>query len=279
MKCFLVSVLLFVAGIAQGQYYYNDLLDAKALSDRMKTYAGNKVRTVTATGYDQRGAKTADFNEWQEVNTNAGTLRIVTRNGRQITRQLYRFDKSFRLTGITDSSGDIKSSTTYSYDGQDRIVSIKTVTADSLSDFNETEEHQWSYNAAGQPERMWRIVNGRDSSEYRFTTDENGHVADEQLYRRGTGIDPVYYYYDEARRLTDIVRYNKRAKQLLPDFMFEYDEQDRVIQKITTLSTTSPDYLIWRYLFNDKGLKTKEALFDKQKQLRGRIEYAFTFNP
>lgn len=278
MKFLLVSAFFLLSGMAQGQYYYNDILDAKMLGNRMRTYATSKVRTITATGYDPRGAKTSDFNEWQEINTSANTLRIVTRNGRQVTRQLYRFDGQFRLTSLTDSSGDIKSTTAYSYDNNSRLVSIKTVTADSLSDFNETEEHLWLYNTAGQPQKMWRIVNGKDSSEFRFTADDKGNVADEQLYRRGTGIDPVYYYYNEDHQLTDIVRYNKRAKRLLPDFMFEYDEQDRVIQKITTLSTTTPDYLIWRYLFNDKGLKTKEALFNKQKELLGRIEYAFTFN-
>jgi hypothetical protein len=124
---------------------------------------------------------------------------------------------------------------------------------------------------------MWRILNGKDSTEYRFTLDESRNIADEQLYRRNIGIDHVYYYYDDKNRLTDIVRYNKKAKQLLPDVMFEYDESNRVIQRITTISINNPDYLIWRYLFNDKGLKTKEALFNKFKELKGRIEYAYTF--
>lgn len=278
MRFFLAAALLCISGMVKSQYYYNDILDTRAIGDRMKTYTDNKVKTITATGYDPQGAKTTDFTEWQEVNTAANTLRIVSRTGRQISRQLYRFDSRSRLTGITDTSGDIKSTSAYTYDGSGRLVSIMTRTNDSLSDFSETEEHQWKYNTAGHPEKMWRILNGKDSTEYRFTIDEEGNVADEQLYRRGTGIDPVYYYYDEGKRLTDIVRYNKRAKRLLPDFMFEYDEQNRLIQKITTLSTTSPDYLIWRYLFNDKGLKTKEALFNKQKELRGRIEYAFTYS-
>jgi hypothetical protein len=59
--------------------------------------------------------------------------------------------------------------------------------------------------------------------------------------------------------------------------MFEYDESGRVIQKMTVLSSNNPDYLIWRYLYNDKELKTKEALFNKQKEPTGRIEYAYTF--
>ncbi len=243
----------------------------------MKVYASQKVKTITATGYDARGAKTTDFNEWQEVNTGQNSLKITTRNGQQINRQYYQFDKEYRLIRITDSSGAIKSTTEYSYDNNGNIVLIKTSTIDSLQDFSEITEQHYLYNAAGKPEKLWRIVNGADSSEYRFKLDEKGNVADEQLYRRGVGLDPIYYYYDEKNRLTDIVRYNKKAKKLLPTVMFEYDDNDRIIQKMTILSAANPDYLIWRYIFNEKGLKTKEALFNKQKELTGRIEYAYTF--
>lgn len=89
----------------------------------------------------------------------------------------------------------------------------------------------------------------------------------------------LYYYYDEKNRLSDIVRYNTKVKKLLPDLMFEYDENNRVVQKITTVSNLlMGGYLIWRYIFNEKGLKTKEALFNKDKELTGKIDYSYTFN-
>ena len=277
MKNILIAIALVLPATVFCQYYYNDILDARTISERMKTYTKQKVKTITATGYDARGAKTTDFNEWQEINAEKKVLKITTRNGQQVSRQYYQFDSQFKLTNITDSSGDIKSTTVYNYDNNDNIISIKTNIKDSLQDFTETVEHQYVYNAAGKPVNLWRVINGTDSSEYRLSLDENKNVADEQLYRRGVGIDPIYYYYDEKNRLSDIVRYNKKAKKLLPTLMFEYDEADRVIQKMTILSTNNPDYLIWRYLYNEKGLKTKEALFNKQKELTGRIEYAYTF--
>ena len=126
---------------------------------------------------------------------------------------------------------------------------------------------------------MLKIINDKDSTEYRFTADEKGNIGDEQLFRRNVGLDRLYYYYDDEHHLTDIVRYDKKLKRLLPDFMFEYDDNGRVIQKITTLSTASKNYLIWRYIFNEKGLKTKEALFNKQKELTGKIEYAYALYP
>jgi hypothetical protein len=280
MKTILSICFLLFFQLGHSQYYYNDILGARNLGEKMKEYISGNVKSVMAVGYDKQGVKTTDFNEWQEIDPSRYQLKIVTRNGQQIVRQYYRFDERFRLTNIADSSSDINSSTVYTYDNNNNIISIKTTTRDSLSDFNETEERKWRYNPSGKPESMWRIVNGRDSTEYRFTLDEAGNIADEQLFRRGTATntEPVYYYYDQNGRLTDIVRYNKRVKKLLADFMFEYDDNNRVIQKITTLSTINPDYLIWRYLYDDKGFKTKEALFDKQKELTGRIEYQYSFN-
>ncbi|HKZ67855.1 MAG TPA: hypothetical protein VJ111_15925 [Chitinophagaceae bacterium] len=277
MKNILLSIALFSHISVFCQYYYNDITDARVISETMKNYTSQKVKTITATGYDARGAKTTDFNEWQEINTEKKILKISSRNGQQITRQYYQFDDQYRLAGITDSSGFIKSTTIYSYDHNGNLVLIKTNIKDSLQDFTETIEHQYQYNSGGKPDKLWRIINSKDSSEYRFTLDEKGNVADEQLFRRGAGIDPIYYYYDEKNRLTDIVRYNKKAKKLLPTLMFEYDESGRIIQKMTILSTNNPDYLIWRYIFNEKGLKTKEALFNKQKELTGRIEYSYAF--
>ena len=277
MKNILIAVILLFPATTFCQYYYNDILDARVTGERMKNYAKQKVKTITATGYDANGAKTSDFNEWQEINAEKRILKITTRSGHQVSRQYYQFDSQFKLMSITDSSGDIKSSTTYSYDNAGNIISIKTTTKDSLQDFNETVEHQYMYNSSGKPEKLWRIINGTDTSEYRLSMEANKNVVDEQLFRRGVGIDPIYYYYDDKHRLTDIVRYNKKAKKLLPTVMFEYDDADRIIQKMTILSTNNPDYLIWRYLYNEKGLKTKEALFNKQKELTGRIEYRYTF--
>ena len=277
MKYILLPFALLLQITSFCQYYYNDITDAKVIGERMKNYISQKVKTITATGYDSRATKTTDFNEWQEIDAEKKLLKISTRNEQRVTRQYYQFDDQLRLAGITDSSGDIKSNTIYNYDKNNNIFLIETNTKDSLQDFTESIVHQYQYNPAGKPIKLWRIINGKDSSEYRFTLDEKGNVADEQLYRRNVGIDPVYYYYDDKNRLTDIVRYNKKAKKLLPSIMFEYDESNRIIQKMTILSSNNPDYLIWRYIFNDKGLKTKEALFNKQKELTGRIEYAYTF--
>ena len=123
---------------------------------------------------------------------------------------------------------------------------------------------------------MLRIINKTDSLEVRFVYDKLGNIIEEWNVRRGVYSDAIQYYYDDKNRLTDIVRFNHKANRLLPDFLFEYDDSDRVIQKISTTSAgLKGSYLIWRYIFNEKGLKAKEALFDKDKQLKGRIDYSY----
>ena len=279
MKYFILSLLMLVTAAAGAQFYYNDLENAKTVSARAKAFFDQKVKTVTATGYDPQGAKTSDFTEIQDVNPTERSFRVSTRNGMQVTRVTYSFDAASKLVSISDNAGGFSTVTTYTYNADGKISSIRTTVTDSLNDFSQVDDHQYQWTTGGKPEKLWRILNGRDTSEYRFTLDEKGNVAGEQLFRRNVGFEQIYYYYDEANRLTDVVRYDKKTKRLLPDFMFEYDDSDRVIQQISTLSATTKSYLIWRYLFNEKGLKVKEALFDKQKELRGRIEYAYVFYP
>lgn len=273
------SLILFLAipFLAPAQHYYNELVNAKTLEQTMKNLLDAKVATITAAGYDERGARSRDFTELQQVNPQTRTWNIQTRNGLDIVRLAYRFDEAGYLSSITDTSAGIVSVTEYQRDEQKRIKEVAINVKDSAREFDKSERHYWYYDASGRPNRFVRIVNTNDTSEYRFTVDDKGRVADEQLYRRNTGIDPVYYYYNDDNHITDIVRYNKRLKKLLPDFMFEYDEDGRVIQKIATLSTRTSDYIIWRFAFNEQGLKTREALFNKQKELTGRIDYTYTF--
>jgi antitoxin component YwqK of YwqJK toxin-antitoxin module len=186
------------------------------------------------------------------------------------------FNDAGLLISTVDSAAGVRSVSTYSYDANGKIISISNsaTDADSTGDFSQTEVHNYVYKD-GKLHKMWRIINGNDSLEVRFEVDEMGNVIEERRFKARVLSDPIYYYYDEKNRLTDIVRFNYKANRLLPDFLFEYDDSDRVIQKITTTSGGNLGYLTWRYLFNEKGLKTKEALFDKDKVLQGRIDYTY----
>jgi YD repeat-containing protein len=278
MKNTICIVATFISINLQAQYYYNDIIGTQEANRQMKIYLANKVQTVSAIGMDPQGRQSGDFSELQEIKENGTALKITTRNNLNNTIFYNRFDNQGRLISITDSSTAIQSSTSYEYDANGRITLVKNSIKDTANDFNQTEIHKWIYKADGEPIKMWRTINDADSLEIRFSPDENGNTGDEKTYRRGIETGTVYYYYDDKKRLTDIVRYNTKAKKLLPDIMFEYDDSNRVIQKITTTSSLNLSYLIWRYLFDGKGLKTKEALFNNDKELTGKIEYSYTFD-
>ncbi|TMI80963.1 MAG: hypothetical protein E6H10_12770 [Bacteroidetes bacterium] len=120
-------------------------------------------------------------------------------------------------------------------------------------------------------------MNANDTTEVRFTLDGKGNVIEELPFVKKKNGEKIFYYYDDKSRLTDIVRFNTKARRLLPDYMFEYSANNQVVQKITTLSTIGIGYLIWRYAFDDKGLKTKEATFNRDKVMTGKIEYSYRF--
>ena len=240
----------------------------------MKTYTANNIKKVTARGITPEGSPASVFSEVSEVN--GTTLKVTTNNNKAISTLKFSFNDHGQLISSVDSAINVKSASTYTYDANGKIISISNsaTDTDSSGDFSQTEVHQYIYKD-GKLDKMWRIINKTDSLEVRFVTDENGNVIEERNFRRGVLADPVYYYYDDRNRLTDIVRFNYKANRLLPDYLFEYDDSDRVIQKITTTSGNNIGYLTWRYLFDEKGLKTKEALFNKDKQLQGRIDFSY----
>ena len=273
---FLLLPLISLTSL-NAQYYYQDVIVTNEITQRMATLNREKVRSITATGYDQRGAKSSDFNEWQDVLENGRLLKVTSRNGTVVERHYYSFDEEGKLVSLRDSARGIETITKYSYASPGVLTNVSMKVNDSLQEFSKTEERRWIYDANGRLVSMLRIVNGTDSSTYNFKVDEAGNVIEEQLYRITQSAEPMYYYYDEDRRLTDVVRYHKILKRLLPDFMFEYDENDNVIQRISVVSATNSEYVTWRYIYDSRGLKTKDVLFDKEKRMSGRIDYAYSF--
>ena len=269
---FLFLLLFYFA--ANSQYYYKDIVAAADITRLMKTYTANNIKKITAKGITPEGSPSSEFSEVGEVN--GTTLKVITNNNKAISILKFNFNDRGQLVNSVDSAINVKSTSTYTYDANGKIISINNsaTDADSTGDFSQTEVHQYIYKD-GKLDKMWRIINKKDSLEVRFGTDEHGNVIEERNFRRGVLADPLYYYYDDRNRLTDIVRFNYKANRLLPDYLFEYDDNDRVIQKITTTSGNNLGYLTWRYLFDQNGLKTKEALFNKDKQLQGRIDYSY----
>jgi antitoxin component YwqK of YwqJK toxin-antitoxin module len=276
MNKLIFASLLLICINSPAQYFYKDIIATEELNRLMQTYTTNNIFKVTATGIKPEGGIAPDFSELHEINIKTGSLKITTRKNNFVSTLHHTFNDKGQVIKSVDSAFNVKSIIVYSYDVSGNITAISNTAtdADSTADFTQTEVHQFYYKD-GKLDKMWRIINKNDSLEVRFAIDENGNLIEERNFKKGNAADPIYYYYDDRNRLTDIVRFNYKANRLLPDFLFEYDEQDRVIQKITPVSNQNRGYLLWRYLFNQQGLKIKEALFDKEKTLQGKIEYSF----
>lgn len=283
MKNLLLPFTLICSFALHAQYYYNDIIGTKEINRQMQTLLANKVKMVTATGYTPQGSKATDFAEVHEIKDNGRTLKISRNSNLTYSSFYQRFDEQNRVISIIDTSLGIQNLSTYEYDPAGRIISIENKVKDPATEIDMVELHRWFYNKEGQVEKMWRTINGSDSLEIRYIPDEKGNPGEEHSFKNGYETDVLYYYFDEKNRITDIVRYNKKAKKLLPDEIISYDDADRIIQRVTSTpgdnlrQTTWVGYFIWRYIYDNKGLKTKEALFDKEQQLSGKIEYSYTF--
>jgi hypothetical protein len=277
MKNILGSFFILISSVTHAQYYYKDLIGTREINQTIQLYLSNKVMAVEATGFDGDGVKNSDFSETHSFFPDLHLMKIAARNKTVITNEYYRFDAKGLLINMSDTSSSLVSTTTYTYDDKNNPMIIKNTLADTGDSIYANEVHQWFYNDQGKPLRMLRIVNNNDTTEVRFTLDEKGNVTEEVPFVKKVSGEKTYYYYDDKNRLTDIVRFNTKARRLLPDYMFEYTEKNQVSQKITTLSMADLAYLIWRYVYDDKGLKTKEASFNKDKVMTGKIEYAYRF--
>ena len=277
MKSIFALTFLFLAQAAQSQFYYKDIVGTRETAEMMQVYMNNKVSRVLLTSYDADNTKSDNFHVEQEFISSARTLKTSTKNGdADPTNLLSWIDSKGRVIKTLDSTIAYKSTSTYLYNENGDLLKILSISTDSANHSTQSEEHIWQYKD-GTIAGMLRVKNKVDTIFVSFKTDEKGRIIEEQETRKGIKSEPYYYYYNSNGQLSDIVRYNPKARRLLPEYMFEYSPNNQVIQKITVPSG-SDKYLIWRYQYNAQGLKTKEAIYDKQKQLTGKVEYQYSFN-
>jgi hypothetical protein len=281
---FIALLLLLIVQTASAQYFYKDILSLRESVEQQQRYSQNKVRDVLIQSFDPDGTENKDFFCRQSVS--ADYTRLETESGSIATGKstlttIFAPAPGTRVLRSEDSSRDAITTTTYTYDAAGNVSAINSIstTADTsttdTTNFISGEQHIWQYTPAGQPDRMLRIKEGGDTTLVRFQLDTLGNVTDEIAVRNGAAAEHYYYYYDENHRLTDIVRYNPKMKQMLPDYMFEYDANTGKLSKMTVVQAINSSYLVWYYEYDPDGLRTKEFCYDKTKQLIGTIGYTY----
>ncbi|MBE7169980.1 MAG: hypothetical protein INR73_05280 [Williamsia sp.] len=254
------------------QYYYKDILNTRDVNHNFLLYKTNKVSRIKLNSFQGNTPVTEGFVCEQKITGNQMVTYTKTADAGESYFTAYYNGKSL-LTRSVDSSEETISTTLYEYDDADHILKMANETRARDGSSKTAEVHTWQYNQAGKPVKMLRIRDGRDTTTILFTLDEKGNVSEEGGVA-GKGPEKIYYYYDDQNRLTDIVRYNNKAKRLLPDYMFEWDENGELATMLVVPEGSS-DYLKWYYKYDEAGLKAVDFCYNKQKELQGKIEYSY----
>ena len=264
-----LGLLSFFTGFSQ--FWYNDVLMTRETMKRRDLLVQNRVSSVEFLSFDGANLPIEGFSSQQVITGNGSTLTTTGLSG--TNRNIAEYDAKGLLRSTTDTTDGNKISIEYYYLPSNKLGRlISTSTSDGQ--FILKEEHIWSWNNNGKPEKMLKIKNGKDTTQVSFVFDEEGNLVEERSYFRGKEQPAVFYYYDEQKRLTDIVRYNERAQRLIPDYIFEYDANGRIA---TMLVTSEGDYQKWFYTYDEKGLKAKDECYSKSKALIGKIQYQYKY--
>lgn len=266
--------LLCFAFTANGQYYFNDIISIKQGNDQYKTLRAQKISMIKAISYEPDNTPTEGFSVTQEISRDGKKVVITTISNSQtsVTTNTYELGV---LKRTQTNNKNISNKTDYSYDAQGRVNKVSLSTIDTFMNSTIAESHEWAYDEYGAPTSMLKIKNQSDTVTVFFKKDDQGNIAEEIWKKNGRAIESYYYYYNNNRQLSDIVRYNSRLKKLLPDYIYEYNEANQLVQ-MTQFSLGSSNYFVWKYGYNDKGLKIQEICSDKSKRLIGKIEYQYT---
>lgn len=259
------------------QYYYRDILLPAQNATQQQLYKKNRVQQVTLLSFEADGSATEGFAGEIRPNNSYTQLKTITKT---------EMAGSFSLTAFYNFKGQMYKSVDsgtatintyeYAFDTTGRLISAANTITGIADKSRQNEVHSWTYTPQGIPALMYYIKNGRDTTTIKFLSDEKGNIIEEESWWKNISKGKTYYYYDSLNRLTDIVRYNEKIQKLMPDYIFEYNDNGQLVQMINTQQGSS-DYLIWKYLYDEKGLRTEERCYNKQKQLVGRIEYKYSF--
>jgi len=274
MRFFFVLVCVLFAQFSYSQYYYNDIIVLNQTNSQYQTLKANRIALVNAKSFEGSGEPVDNFVLQQQLLKN--WAEVITTSTDPATSSSTVSDADYengRIKQSVDTGGRVASTVLYNYDASGNINTITSITSDTFMASNSQEVHQWFYNG-NSPVRMLRIKDNIDTTVIDFVKDEQGNIAEEHLKKKGRNIETYFYYYNAAHLLTDIVRYNYRAKKMLPDFLFDYDKDGKLTQLTQILQNTGAT-LTWYYEYNANGLKQTETGYDKDRQVVGKIVYSY----
>lgn len=275
MKQALLVFFILSSVSIHAQYYYRDIIIPKTNTDLWEAYKRNGIKKVVLTSRESDGTPTEGFTGEQDITKDFSSIVTYTASlnaGQAILETNY--SSVGKIMSSLDSSQGYSTRTNYQYDEAGRLLSMESQTY-SEGKPADLEKHEWQYDNSGKPIRMIRTKNGADETIVSFVKDDQGNIIEENSVRGATKLPSVYYYYDNVNRLTDIVRYSRQAKRLLPDYVFEYDAKGK-LRSMLIVPEGTDQYQRWVYEYEADNLKKTESCFDKHRKLLGRIEYTYS---
>ena len=277
MKLLLAVIVSFSLSSSFAQYYFNDIVSTQQSNDQYKLLRTQKIKKIKATSFEADNTITEGFALEEEISMDGKRiiLSTATTGGRSsVTNRFYELNKLKRTQTVNNG---IDTKTEYVYNDKGQVLKITLTSTDTAMKSTLVEAHEWAYNEFGQPNLMLKIKNKTDTTVIELIKDEQGLVIEERWKKKNRTLETYYYYYNNKKELTDVVKYNTRLKKLIPDFQYEYDTNGRISQ-MTQISLSTANYFVWKYTYNDKGLKQQEVGFDKEKKMVGRVEYSYEQN-
>ncbi|MBS1667462.1 MAG: hypothetical protein JST58_08800 [Bacteroidetes bacterium] len=279
MKAFKIFVfLLYLTRPVLAQYYYQDIITEKQVADKWKLYKQNRVKSVNVLSFESDNKPTEHFECYQIVKSDFSQIATYTKS--DLTREATittQYNANGQPIKTTDTSKGYRSITEYRFNRNGQIIEVNNSSSETIDNIESMEQHFWKYDQDGKPDSLLIVKNATDTSYTYFVKDEKGNIVEEHTIHKKIEAPFTYYYYDDNNQLTDIVRYNDKARKLLPIYIFTYNEVHQLSSMIFVQEGSS-DYNTWVYQYNDAGLRTKETCFSKQRQMLGKIEYEYSFS-
>ena len=274
-KLFSIILTFLVTANNYAQYYYNDLVNLQETNQLLQTLLKYKIKQVEVNAFEPDGSAVPDFVLRQQINQNAGTMLTFSKSSFSDASILTtRFNKEGVVLEVVDSSDGGTTKTTYQYNSGMLTELTSSAQQEAQAKNQQRETRTYTYNEKGMPATMVKVTNGQESLKVSFVAEANGQITTEVWYKGTEKVETWYYYYDEQGHLTDIVRFNKKAQQMLPDYLFGYSEDGKLSSKVAVQPVTG-SFRIWQYTYNNQGLKAAESILNKSRKPEGRLEYNY----
>ncbi|MGH2645703.1 MAG: hypothetical protein ACRDE2_17260, partial [Chitinophagaceae bacterium] len=172
---YLVLLGMCICGLAQAQYYYQDVINTQNTIKEHRQYQDNKIDHIRIRSFDDNNDLNKNFDCVKEFSNDF--KRVITRTGSFETGNsvVYSyFDDQGRIQRSTDSTANSVNDTYYYYDKKhtDQIDSLHFISSaiQNADTFRYTESHIYQYDSTGKPIKMIRLKNESPFSIVTFTT-------------------------------------------------------------------------------------------------------------